>query len=71
LCMLMYLSGNRNMSPRQAAFLTVLAVAILSLIIETVQMGLPTRTPSSLDLLCNTAGAALGIIIFRIIPLRK
>jgi hypothetical protein len=71
LCMLMYLSGNRNMSPRQAAFLTVLAVAILSLIIETVQMGLPTRTPSSLDLLCNIAGAALGIIVFRIIPLRK
>ncbi len=71
LCMLMYLSGNRNVSSRQTAFLTVLAGAILSLIIETVQIGLPTRTPSSLDLLCNIAGAGLGIIVFRIIPLRK
>jgi VanZ family protein len=57
------------MSLRQVAFLTVLAGAILSLIIETSQMGLPTRTPSLLDLLCNTAGAALGILVLRIIPL--
>ena len=69
LCMLMFLTGNRHMSPRQAAFLTVLSGAILSLLIETSQMALPTRTPSSLDLLCNTAGAALGILALRIIPL--
>ncbi|OHB84775.1 MAG: hypothetical protein A2Z38_08150 [Planctomycetes bacterium RBG_19FT_COMBO_48_8] len=69
LCMLMFLIGNRRMSPRRAAFLTILAGAILSLIIETIQMGLPTRTPSLLDLLCNTAGAALGILVLRIIPL--
>jgi len=68
-CMLMFLIGNRHMSPRRAAFLILLAGALLSLIIETGQMGLPTRTPSLLDLLCNTAGAALGILVLRIIPL--
>lgn len=71
LCMLMVLTGNRRMSPRQAAFMTVLAGATLSLIIEVAQMGLPTRTPSSLDLLCNTAGAALGILVFRILGKKK
>ena len=69
LCMLMFLAGNRKISPSRAAFLTILAGATLSLIIETVQMGLPTRTPSSLDLLCNTAGTAMGILVLRIIPL--
>ena len=66
-CVLMFLTGNRHISPRQAAFLTVLAGAILSLIIEISQIGLPTRSPSSLDFLCNTAGAALGILVFRIV----
>jgi len=66
-CLLMFLIGNRHMSLNQATFLTVLAGATLSLIIEISQMGLPTRTPSSLDLLCNTLGAALGIIVFRVI----
>ena len=66
-CLLMFLIGNRHMTPNQATFLTVPAGAALSLIIEISQMGLPTRTPSSLDLLCNTLGAALGIMVFRII----
>jgi hypothetical protein len=69
LCMFLFLAGNRRMSPGQAAFLTILAGATLSLIIEISQMGLPTRTPSSLDLLCNTAGAALAILVLRIIPI--
>ena len=69
LCMLMFLAGNRKISPSRAAFLTILAGATLSLIIETGQMGLPTRTPSLLDLLCNTAGTAMGILVLRIIPL--
>lgn len=66
-CLLMFLAANRHISPRRAAFLTVLAGAILSLIIEISQMGLPTRSPSSLDLLCNTASAALGILALRIV----
>ena len=69
LCMLIFLAGSRPISPGQAAFLTVLAGAALSLIIEASQIGLPTRTSSLLDLLCNTAGAALGILVLRIIPL--
>ncbi|MFC1635894.1 VanZ family protein [Planctomycetota bacterium] len=69
LCMLIFLIGNRHLSPGQAAFLTILAGAILSFIIETSQMALPTRTPSLLDLLCNTAGAGLAILLLRIIPL--
>ena len=69
LCMLMFLNGNRHLSPKQATFLTVLTSATLSLMIETSQMGLPTRTPSLLDLLCNTAGAALAILVLRIIPI--
>ena len=66
-CLLVFLTGNRHMSRRRAAFLTVLAGATLSFIIEATQMGLPTRSPSSLDLLCNTAGAALGILVLRIV----
>jgi len=66
-CLLMFLAANRHMSRRRAAFLTVLAGATLSFIIEAIQMGLPTRSPSSLDLLCNTAGTALGILVLRIV----
>ena len=65
-CLLMFLVGNRYMSPNQATFLTLLAGATFSLIIEISQIGLPTRTPSSLDVLCNTLGTALGIMVFRI-----
>lgn len=71
LCMLIFLTVNRHMSPRQAAFLTILAGAILSFIIETVQIGLPTRTPSFLDLLSNTAGTMLGILAIRIITMTQ
>lgn len=67
LCMLVVLAGSTGTSHVHAAFLTVLAGATLSLIIEASQLALPTRTPSSLDLLCNTAGAALGVLVFRIV----
>ncbi len=70
-CLLVYLIGHRHMLSRQAAFLTVLAGATLSLIIESSQMGLPTRTPSSLDFLCNTVGAALAVIVFRAIEKKR
>src|SRR5262245_17174746 len=39
---------------------SVAAAFALSLTLEALQSYLPTRTASSLDLLCNTAGAALG-----------
>ncbi|MBN2133367.1 MAG: VanZ family protein [Sedimentisphaerales bacterium] len=67
LCLLLFLTANTRMSARQAALLTVPACAILSLLIEVTQIALPTRSPSSLDLLCNTAGAVLGVLVFRMI----
>jgi hypothetical protein len=69
LCMLMFLSDRKHISRRLAAFLTILAGVTLSLIIEACQMGLPTRTPSSLDLLCNTAGAVLAVVALKMITL--
>ncbi len=67
LCMLVLLRRNSGMSPAWAGSLTVLSGAILSLIIEISQIALPARTPSSLDLLCNAAGAAMAILLFRIV----
>jgi len=71
LCVLIVMTRNSRMSPKRAAFVTVLAGATLSLVIEIGQIGLPMRTPSSLDLLCNTAGAALGIVVFRMFHAKK
>jgi len=69
LCVMVVLTGNRHLSIGHAAFLTVLAGAVLSLIIEISQLFLPIRTPSLLDFLCNTAGAMLGVLVFKMIPL--
>ena len=66
-CLLVFLAGGGRMSIRKAAFMVVPAGAALSLIIEITQFALPTRTPSLLDVLCNTAGAALAILAFRIV----
>jgi len=63
--LLMFLTVGRRISPRNAAVLTLLAGAGLSIAIEAAQTGLPTRTPSLLDVVCNTAGTALGIMAFR------
>jgi len=41
----------------------VLAAALLTLCIETAQMWLPQRTPSFLDLIANTGGAAIGALL--------
>ena len=43
--------------------LTVLAASLFSLLLESGQVLLPTRHSSQLDLLCNTAGAALAASI--------
>ena len=51
--------------PLAAAFACVLATllaALLSLALESVQMFLPTRIASNVDLLANSAGAALGAL---------
>jgi VanZ family protein len=51
--------------PLSAAFAFLLSVALaalLSLALESVQMFLPTRIASNIDLLANTAGAVLGAL---------
>lgn len=45
-----------------AALLALLAAAVLSLSVETLQNYLPTRIPSALDFVANTAGATVGAI---------
>ena len=41
----------------------LLAAALLTLCIETIQMWLPMRCPTFIDLIANTSGAALGIML--------
>jgi VanZ family protein len=47
--------------------ITVLFGIVFSLAIELLQVYLPTRDSSLLDLICNAAGALLGVIIFHTI----
>ncbi len=58
--------------PLSAAFAFVLATALavsLSLLLESVQMFLPTRIASNIDLLSNGAGAALGALFAMLLAL--
>lgn len=49
---------------RRAAFVWgTLSAALLSLLLESLQLYLPARTPSSLDLLANSAGGAIGALL--------
>lgn len=57
---LLALSALRTGRQRMALRLAVLAAAVLSLLLESLQVYLPDRVPSNLDLLLNVAGAALG-----------
>lgn len=46
-----------------AFFLGLAAAALLSLLLESLQLYLPARTSSNLDLLANTAGGAIGALL--------
>ena len=53
-----------RLRPRWPAVLTAIAIALLlSLLLESVQMFLPRRVPSNVDLGLNVIGAALGAVL--------
>jgi VanZ family protein len=58
----LWLVRVRRWSPGRAFLLTVCAGMIISLFIESVQVLLPQRDSTFLDLCCNTIGAGLGVI---------
>ncbi|MDD2466003.1 MAG: VanZ family protein [Desulfobulbus sp.] len=58
------LSGKVQSKPGKQFFLTVSLAFLFSLIIESVQVVLPSRHSSQLDLLCNTVGGVLVASIF-------
>ena len=48
---------------KKAPYITLFLCILVSLIIETVQAWMPSRSSSQLDLMCNTAGAVIGIFV--------
>lgn len=56
------LSALRSGRPRYALRLAILVVSGLSLLLESLQVYLPNRVPSNLDLMLNMAGGALGAL---------
>jgi hypothetical protein len=65
---------HRSLSERQplwaAALFAVLAGAAISLLLETVQVWLGNRVSSATDLLCNTFGALLGVLLACVIRIK-
>lgn len=61
--MAIYLIKQKHLHRGLVYMVTILSGACLSLIIEITQIYLPTRHSSSLDLVCNTVGAILGIVV--------
>jgi VanZ like family/Concanavalin A-like lectin/glucanases superfamily len=58
-----YFSSARHL--RQAGFLTVILAAVTSLTVEVLQAFLPTRDSGTTDVITNTLGACLGILLYR------
>lgn len=56
------LGSLRSGRTRYAISLAVLVTSVLSLVMESVQVYLPNRVPSNLDLLLNMLGASLGAV---------
>jgi VanZ family protein len=52
----------------RAPFIGVLACAAVSLMVECLQYFTPTRDSDLTDVITNTLGAALGVVLFRFLP---
>ena len=63
-CTVGYLQQIKQFKKNVAYFVAVLSGSIISLAIEVIQIYLPMRYSSSLDLLCNISGTFLGVLLF-------
>jgi hypothetical protein len=64
-----YLSWNRNV--HYATIVTILCGAAISLTIEILQEYIPGRDSGMLDIITNTSGTFLGVLLFRWAPMQN
>jgi len=62
----LYLYNIKHFSRRRIYFITIFLGGGISLIIELLQVYLPSRTSSLTDLICNISGTVLGVILFQL-----
>lgn len=63
-CTVDYLLQTRRFKKITAFFVTIISGSLTSLMIEVIQIYLPMRYSSSLDLICNFFGTFLGALLF-------
>jgi VanZ like family len=64
-----YLTWNRNV--RHSTIVTILCGAAISLMIEILQEYIPGRDSGMLDIITNTFGTFLGVLLFRWAPIQN
>jgi hypothetical protein len=62
---MMFLPGGALMAMVFAGKRAVVLAVILTVVIETLQIGIPGRTPALQDLISNTLGAVSGVVLVR------